>query len=142
MTDSFDDVFDASFRRVLGEGAYNPAFTDSFYRHFLGSSDEVAARFANTDMGQQKTMLHDSLLLLVEFNRSRRLSQQMSRLAEVHSQRGQDIPAPLYELWLDALIATVRERDSEFDEQVELAWRLTLAPGIAYLTFGYDHPLK
>jgi hypothetical protein len=24
---------------------------------------------------------------------------------------------------------------------VELAWRLTLAPGIVYLAFGYDHAL-
>lgn len=138
MKDSYDEIFADSFRRVLGEGAYNPDFTGRFYTHFLASSEDIAARFAATDMSRQKTMLHDSLLLMVEFNRSRRLSPQMSRLAHVHSRQGQDIAAGLYTLWLDALMATVRELDSDFDAQVELSWRLTLAPGITYLIAGYD----
>lgn len=138
MTDSYDDIFAASFRRVLGEGAYNPAFTDRFYDHFLATSAEVARRFAHTDMGQQKTMLHDSLLVLVDFNHNRRLTSQMARLARVHSRDGQDIAAELYTLWLDALVNTVKESDSDFSDQVELAWRMTLAPGIAYLQFGYE----
>lgn len=138
MIDSYDEIFAASFRRVLGEGAYNPTFTDRFYAHFLATSDEIARRFAHTHMGQQKTMLHDSLLLLVDFNHNRRLSPQMAKLAQVHSRERQDIPEELYALWLEALMTTVKELDSDFSDRVELAWRLTLAPGIAYLQFGYD----
>lgn len=138
MTTNFDETFDASFRRVLGEGAYHPGFTARFYEHFLSASDEVAGRFSGTDMSRQKTMLHDSLLSLVDFNRSRRLTEQMARLSRVHSRSGQDIPAHLYTLWLDALLATVREFDPEFSDTVDVAWRLSLAPGIAYLQFGYD----
>lgn len=135
---NYDEVFAASFRRVLGEGAYSPAFTDRFYTRFLATSNEVAQRFAHTDMGQQKTMLHDSLVLLVDFNQNRRLSPQMARLAEVHSRKGQDITADLYTLWLSALVNTVKEFDGDFNDEIELAWRLTLAPGIAYLQFAYD----
>jgi hemoglobin-like flavoprotein len=135
---NYDEVFAASFRRVLGEGAYSPVFTERFYTGFLATSNEVAQRFAHTDMGQQKTMLHDSLLLLVDFNQNRRLSPQMARLAEVHSREGQDITADLYTLWLNALVNTVKEFDGDFNDEIELAWRLTLAPGIAYLQFGYD----
>lgn len=133
--DSFDDLFSASFRRVLGDGAYNPALIGDFYSHFLASSEDVAARFANTDMSRQKTMMHDSLLMLVDFNRRRAVTPQMSHLAAVHGREGQDIPRALYDLWLDSLMSAVREHDSGFNSDVELAWRMTLAPGIAYMKF-------
>ena len=45
----------------------------------------------------------------------------------------------LYEAWLDSLIATARESDPDFDDELELAWRVVLAPGIAYMKFRYDH---
>ncbi len=31
-----------------------------------------------------------------------------------------------------------RRYDPEFDEDVELAWRLKMAPGIDYMSFQYD----
>ena len=91
-------------------------------------------------MSHQKTMLHDSLRALVDFNQRRKLSPQMTTLARVHGPQAADIPPTLYVLWLNALLDTVREWDPKFDAQVELAWRLTLAPGITYLQFCYDHP--
>jgi hemoglobin-like flavoprotein len=138
----FDEVFSDSYRRIMGDGAYNPAFIARFYEIFLDASPEVSKRFATTDMSRQKTMLHDSLDTLVDFSRSRRLSAQMQHLAEVHSARGRDIPPDMYTLWLDSLIATVAAFDPDFDRGVELAWRLMLAPGICYLQFAYAHPLN
>lgn len=140
MDDSFDAVFEASFERVTPRGAYNPDFIEGFYRRFLGSSDDVARRFARTDIARQKTMLHDSLETLVEFSRNHRLTAQLTRLARVHSRGEHDIPPALYDSWLDALMATVADFDPQFSQDVEIAWRLTLAPGIAYLKFGYAYP--
>lgn len=140
MEHHYDQQFEASYARVMREGAYNPAFVGRFYERFLGSSEEVAGRFARTDMARQKTMLHDSLLTLVQFSRSRRLTPQLARLARIHSRGEQDIPPQLYEDWLDSLMATVAEFDPQFDQQTELAWRLTLAPGISYLQFSYERP--
>jgi hemoglobin-like flavoprotein len=139
--ESFDDLFAASYGRVMKDGAYNPQFIGRFYERFLASSADVAARFAGTDMSRQKTMLHDSLQSLIDFNQRRTLSPAMSRLARVHSRAGQDIPPRLYEDWMASLLATVAEFDPQYSDAVELAWRLTLAPGIVYLAFGYDHAL-
>lgn len=138
--EEFDAVFSSSYARVVGQGAYNPAFVSRFYELFLASSPEVAGRFENTDMSRQKTMLHDSFTTLVEFNRQRRLSTQMAHLAAVHGPNASDIRPALYDLWLESLIQTVAEFDPDFDRDVELAWRLTLAPGISYLQFAYNNP--
>ena len=140
MSPTYDEIFAASFERILGEGAYNPEFIGRFYELFFAASEDVAKRFEHTDMSRQKTMLHDSLRTLVEFNQHRRLSPQMERLALAHGPGAAAIPPRLYAVWLDALLATVREWDREFDTQVDLAWRLTMAPGISYLQFGYEHP--
>ena len=135
----FDTVFQESYARVMGEGAYNPQFIEHFYEVFLDSSPEIAIRFARTDMSRQKTMLHDSFTTLVNFNRQRRITPQMRHLGAVHGPGASDVPPELYALWLDSLLATVAETDPDFTNEVELAWRLTLAPGIAYLQHAYVH---
>ena len=136
----YDEVFTASFARVMGDGAYNPAFIGRFYELFLASSPRIAERFTSTNMSRQKTMLHDSFTTLVDFNRQRRITPQMQYLGAVHGPAASDIPPELYTLWLDSLLATVAERDPRYSAGVELAWRLTLAPGIAYLQHAYRHP--
>lgn len=135
----YDEIFAASFARVMGDGAYNPAFIGRFYELFLASSPRIAERFAATNMSRQKTMLHDSFTTLVNFNRQRRITPQMRHLGEVHGPAASDVPPELYALWLDSLLATVAETDPDFTNEVELAWRLTLAPGIAYLQHAYVH---
>lgn len=140
METTFDEVFAASYARIMSDGAYNPEFIAHFYELFLASSSDIAARFANTNMSRQKTMLHDSLSTLVDFNAHHKLTPQMQRLALVHGPGAANIPPALYELWLNSLLATVGQFDNQFDATVELAWRLTLAPGISYLQFTYEHP--
>jgi hemoglobin-like flavoprotein len=135
---NLDSVFRDSFQRVLGEGAYNPAFTGRFYEIFLSRSPAIAARFEKTDMSAQKTMLHDSLLTLATFHRDRVLTGELRRLAAIHGRRRHDVPAELYELWLDALVATVAEFDSDYEDEVGLAWRIALSPGICYMQYCYD----
>lgn len=137
----YNRIFEQSFARVLGEGAYHPDFTGRFYEHFLASSAEIAARFSSTDMSAQKTMLHDSLHILLNFNSTRVLTPRLRELAEIHSERGRAIPAAFYAQWLDSLMETVSEFDPQFDTAVALAWRLALAPGIALMQFGYHRPL-
>lgn len=140
IADGYDAVFSASYRRIMGDGAYNPEFIAAFYVAFLESSDEIAKRFSATDMSRQKTMLHDSLNTLVDFSGHKRLSPQMQRLAAVHGPGAADIAPELYDLWLKTLMETVSAFDERYDKSVDLAWRLTLAPGIDYLKFTYAHP--
>ncbi len=140
--DPYDKVFAESYIRILGQGAYNPKFVERFYDLFLASSSEIAERFANTDMSRQKTMLHDSFTSLLDFARHKQASPQMEVLARVHGPKAHNIPPKLYELWLDSLLQTVAELDPGFNREVELAWRLTLAPGITYLQYAYTHPVE
>ena len=140
MEQNFDALFEASYARVMQQGAYRPEFIGRFYELFLDSSEEVARRFARTDMSRQKTMLHDSLQTLVQFSRQRLLTDELARLARVHSRGEQDIPPTLYNRWLDSLLRTVQEFDTQFNQDIEIAWRLTLAPGISYLQFCYEKP--
>lgn len=137
---SLDQVFADSFARVMGQGAYNPEFINRFYELFLASSPHIAERFSSTNMSRQKTMLHDSFTTLVDFNVRRRVSAQLEHLGAVHGPDAADIEPGLYVLWLDSLVQTVAEFDPAYTREVDLAWRIAMAPGIAYLQFAYRNP--
>ena len=126
--------FDTSYTRVFGEGVglgeqANPFF-QAFYRHFLTDSG-VADAFRGTDMNRQVAMLRKSFFHLVAFYLSHEPTAELTRIALLHHNIG--IDTAFYDLWLDALVSTVREFDPGCDEATELAWRLALTPGITYM---------
>lgn len=130
-------LFSSSFKRAIGGYSFNNDFIEHFYTNLIGHSEEIATMFKSTNMSAQKTMLHDSLYLMVDYYQSNKLPIGMSRIAEVHSRRDKAIPEQMYDIWLDRLIATVAEFDPEFNEEVESAWREVLAPGISYMKGQY-----
>ncbi len=134
---NYDDVFAESFARVLSDGAYNPEFIRTFYDIFFQASPAVAQKFEQTDMSAQRTMLHDSLLMMMDFNKTRVPTPPLVRLAEIHSRRGHDVSLEFYDLWLDSLVAALSRHDPGFNSEVELAWRIALAPGICFMRFAY-----
>ena len=58
-------------------------------------------------------------------------------IARQHDRHHLNIEPDLYDLWLEALIDTVREFDNEFDEEIENAWRSVMRYGIEYMTSRY-----
>ena len=136
---SFDDIFDASYDRVQSAHANGLEFFEAFYQRFLLSSPEVRMLFRNTDMVAQKHMLKKSFFSLMSFYASGAVDDVLRKIAYSHSAEQLNIKPHLYDLWLECLIHTVEEFDPEFDNDVELAWRLILSPGITYMKFGYDH---
>ena len=64
---SFEELFDASYERVLQPPPGVPDFFEAFYRRFLMASPEVRALFRNTDMAVQRSMLKKSFFSLVAF---------------------------------------------------------------------------
>ena len=132
------DVFNASYQRAIGNSSYNRDFIGRFYDVFLSKSDRIAEHFKHVDMSTQKTMLHDSLNYMVDFFVSRRTNDYMNRIARTHSSREHDIEDNMYDTWIDSLVEALREFDPEFNDEVELAWRLVLAPGITYMKFMHD----
>ena len=128
-----------SLYRATGGETQQHDFLTRFYELFTESSTDVAARFHDVDMERQKRMLGRSLQEMTDFSTSRAASEHLRRTAMRHSRWDRDISPDLYDLWLESLIATAREFDLEFTEEIELAWRVVLAPGIAYMKFRYDH---
>lgn len=132
-TINYEDLFDASHQRMLGNGCYNVDLIDEFYRLFIAKSDVIAQLFTHTNMSAQKTMLHDSLDLLVEFSRTKTTTLELQKLAKIHGKGGKDVPLYLFDIWLDSLMEAFYGKDNEFNQTEELAWRLILAPGITYI---------
>lgn len=130
-------IFEASFHRTLGSHSFNNNFIDRFYENLFKQSEEIADLFKNTNMSAQRTMLHDSLNLMVEYYHSKELPIGMKKIAEVHSRKGRAIPEKMYEIWLASLIKTLKEVDPGFNDDVEQAWREVLAPGIDFMKAQY-----
>ncbi len=127
--------FDDSFTRIFGDGVgiteTGESFFVRFYEHFLDSSPAVRALFATTDMPRQVTMLRRSTYELVTFYVTGVLGEPLRRIAQVHQHL--NLTPELYDVWLDALVATVHEFDDQCDELTEYAWRLAMSPGITYM---------
>lgn len=128
--------FQASLKRCLS----SDGFLDRFYELFLASSDEVRAKFENTDFDRQKRMIKDSFRIIEVLSESPPGSPawaHMGEIAKAHDRQHKDIRPGLYDLWMDCLVKTVSEHDPEASPEVELAWRTVLAPGIEYMRSSY-----
>ena len=136
-TGNYKDIFTASYARMFDEGT-RQQFFDTFYDKFLASSSAVAEKFLHTDLQRQKRMLQKSLVYLTKLYSDLKVPEELSYVAALHSHSQKDIDPGLYDLWLDSLIDTVREHDPDCNADVELAWRMALAPGISYMKFRYD----
>ncbi len=132
---SYEKLFDQSYERVLDVHVNDQDIFDAFYEHFINASEEVKEKFADTDMDRQKRMLKKSFYSLLVFYASNTADEYLKKMAEKHSKKGVDIPAHLYDLWMDSLVATVARFDPLFDEEIGLAWRLVLSSGITYMKY-------
>ncbi|WP_163557770.1 globin [Halomonas sp. NO4] len=133
-----EGLFDASYVRVLSREVEGQSFFEAFYERFLVASPEVAAKFRDTDMARQRAMLKKAFYHLLAFYASSHADYYLQEVAISHSRAHLDIPPALYDLWLETLIDTARDFDEQFNDDVELAWRLVMTPGIVYMTFHYD----
>ncbi len=136
MPSPSNEAFRLSLRRCLAASG----FLDDFYERFVGSSEEVRAKFEGVDMKRQVRMLEDSLYVVAVASQGGEGSparEALPRLAERHSRRDLDIRPGLYDLWITCLIDTARVHDPDFSPEVEGAWRETLAIGADYMRERY-----
>jgi hemoglobin-like flavoprotein len=130
------EVFIASLKRCLA----SPEFLLDFYGFFIDSSDEVRQKFAKTDIRKQTRVLADSFWAMSVAAQGPRRSPtwaDLPRLAARHSRNDLDIRPGLYDTWLDCLIQAVRKHDKQASDEVEAAWRETMAPAIDYMRAKY-----
>jgi len=127
-------IFDESLRRCSADAR----FMDRFYEGFLASSPKVREKFANTDfVGQKRAVLASLHMILLAAQAPENPDRHLREVAERHSSGQLAIGAELYDLWLDSLLATVREVDPAFGPEVEQAWEDVMAIGIRYLVSRY-----
>ena len=132
-------IVDSSLQRCTRE----PRFFDRFYERFLAASPKVRERFAQTNFVRQKRALRGSLwmMLLAAEDEVHGPERYLAPLAEQHGTHQLGIGAELYDLWLDSLLATVKEVDASWSPAVEHAWESVMTVGIAYLVSRYNQPL-
>jgi hemoglobin-like flavoprotein len=124
------DAFRASLKRCLG----TPAFMKDFYDRFVASSEEIRDKFKHTDFERQNRVLADSLLLMATAAQSAPDAiawREMKHIALRHRELG--IRGPMYDVWLECLLAAAASHDPQFSPALEAAWRATLGPGIEFM---------
>ena len=140
-----EKVFEESFSRVIGPGLgisdEGHDFFMAFYDRFLAKSPEVAKLFAHTDMKRQAGMLQKSVFHLAGFYATHEPTEYIYRIAHQHGGQVLDVRPELFDLWLDALVETVADRDPAFSPDVELGWRVAFAPGIALMKHYHGNPI-
>lgn len=126
---NYDKIFNDSYERIslnLHE------FFDVFYQHFINKSEEIKKLFAEADMNLQKEMLSASLTYMISFSATKQASDYLKNIAEIHRNKLKISPQ-MYETWMDSLIETLAILDKQFDQNVELAWRVVLGSGIEFM---------
>lgn len=139
-----ESTFQASYERLIGSGVgitdKGQDFFKRFYDRFISRSDLVSEKFSETDMDRQVAMLQKAMFQLISFYLTKSDNTMLQNIAVSHSRARHDIPAELYDLWLESLLDTVRELDPEYDEELRLAWQIVMTPGILYMKHHYNRP--
>ncbi len=134
-------MFEGSYARVIGKGIglgeKGRLFFSRFYERFLLESVDARDKFKGVDMEAQIRVLEKSMFHMIGFYVAKTDTRYLRSIAHTHSQRQLDIKPEYYDAWLDALVDTVEELDTEFHSELELAWRLAMTPGIQFMKFHY-----
>ena len=132
MGNADSDIVFQSYGRCCN----NESFFIDFYDRFMGSSEEIRAMFKDTDMPAQRHLLRNGIMQLVLHSRGMP-DTKLRALGKSHSRSGYSIRPDMYGLWLEALLATLRQHDPEFSDDTALAWRRAIEPGIELIRGAY-----
>jgi len=129
--ENYHRLFNMSYQRAISPDF--EGFFSHFYDKFVNADPKIAAFFSNTDMDRQVRMLMQSMTYITSFAATMEANEEINQIALKHGQNNLDIPAEIYDVWLECLVDTAREHDPEFNPQVETAWRVVMSPGIEYM---------
>ena len=132
------EIFNDSYEIVLGQSSDRERFFSDFYIDFLNRSDDISSKFADTDLDAQAKMLKKSLFYMVNFFVNKKSSDYLEEIAHLHSATRRDINPLLYDDWIESLMHTVATHHPHFNADIDLAWRIVMAPGIAFMRYHYE----
>lgn len=131
------NLFNLSYQRAVVPDFYG--FFDSFYNRLTAHSPAFSELFKDTDMDKQIKMLMQSITYVTSFSATLEPTEELDYIAGLHGRDRLDLPSEYYDIWLDCLLHTVMEKDPKYDEQVERAWRIVMAPGVEYMKSFCTH---
>ena len=123
-------LFNDSFQTCYAD----PTFIERFYQHFIARSNEVKAKFSQTDMRVQIRMMKKSLAYMMMVKRN---PDSIRDTAVRHDKHHLNISPQLYTDWLEAMLCAVSECDPLYTERTAQAWRESLRPGIELMIKTY-----
>ena len=124
----------ASYARIIGRRG----FVERFYNVFLDSRPEIASLFKHTDFAAQEEQLKAAIHMAIQFPAGDKSAcDALSRIRESHNRNHMQIKPEYYIHWLNSLVATIAEYDSEFDDELEGDWRRILQTSLNYIKEGY-----
>jgi len=124
-------LFLDSFERCM----QNDRFIKVFYEIFIGSSEEIAAFFLETNFAKQRRILKSSLYEMVAVSARRSAdTSALSALTQRHLEL--KIQSHHYELWMQSLISAVAECDPYFNPEIARVWCDAFQVGINYMKAG------
>lgn len=126
MTKEQLDVFHASLKRCLSDDG----FLERFYFLFMSASPAIAQKFKRTNWLRQRRMLVGSFYMMMAAEEGDGDDAHLTSLAKLHGSEKLNIPEPMYDQWLEALMEAVSEYDPVFNEEIEGVWRAMMAKGI------------
>jgi len=126
------ELFLQSYHRCVASEAFIPAF----YECFLGASEEISNKFRFTNFEKQDKMLRLSLeaCAAATDNESEAL-REIRKQSRTHDRHHLNIEPRFYDIWLETIIATARDFDDHWTDEVEAAWRRPLSHVMQYI-FG------
>lgn len=128
------DAVRKSYGRVLTKRT----FVSRFYEIFTQSHPVIGKMFKNTDFKRQNELLSQSINMAILFPQNNVIAKNaIARIRQSHNHEHLNINPNLYPLWLDSLIAAVKETDPEFTPALEKQWREILEPAINHIKEGY-----
>ncbi len=134
MADTYSDIHQ-SFNRCLQRSD----FLSRFYRIFVSSHPDIAAKFVDTDWQQQIHLLRHGISASILYAGGSDLGDhELKRLHKSHGKKGYRIDPWMYDNWLESLIRTLAETDSQFDERLGQRWREAMGIAIAQIRDGRD----
>lgn len=117
-----------------GRCCMRPEFFDRFYNIFLGSHPSIKPMFAQTNFTKQKALLREGVAMMLMHLEGKSIGTLcLNRIADTHNPRRMNITPQLYEYWINSVIATAKEYDSEWTPELEAEWRKALHAGVHYI---------
>lgn len=129
------DVYNSYGRCLLDD-----KFFDHFYHSFLASDDEVTKRFAKTNIAKQKELIRHGLGTVLNYAKedNAMAAHTIARLRDSHGPDNLDIEPRLYAYWIDSLIKTVAQCDTEYTPELGESWKQVVMPAVKQMISAYD----